>query len=213
VDDVISPAAQDLAHLAAQPDADGEASLRPVGVDGLTATEPDHVRLRLSAREVRRDDVDVVAPAARLTREEVDVLADATQMRVVVLGHERDAQTALVVDLGENRKIRQRRAALERGTGERRIHERHGRLVDRATRDTGARNVIEPTRMKRISRSWAPFRARRRWGLRTHAAACRAATVISLSSQGWSRQRTTAVTVPRVASHRPDDARAHDGTT
>ena len=44
------------------------------------------------ARDVRRDDVDVVSAPTRFAGEEVDVLADAAEVRIVVLRDQRDAQ-------------------------------------------------------------------------------------------------------------------------
>ena len=49
------------------------------------------------ARNVRRDDVDVMPAPACLAGEEVHVLADAAEVRIVVLRDQRDAQRALVV--------------------------------------------------------------------------------------------------------------------
>src|SRR5690349_15902689 len=88
---------------------------------------------------------------ARLTCEEVHVLAHAAEMRIVVLRHQRDAEAPRVVLVGEDGEVGKCRSAPERSGSRRRSQERHGRLVGRTTRDTGARNVIEPTRMKGIT--------------------------------------------------------------
>ena len=96
VHDVVPSLAQHAAHVAAEIPAERDPRLRAVGVHRLAAAEPNDVRLRLGARDVRRDDVDVMTAAARLAREEMDVLADAAQVRIVVLGDQRDAKRPLV---------------------------------------------------------------------------------------------------------------------
>jgi hypothetical protein len=96
VDDVVSSLAKHAPEIAAKMPAQRDAGLRSVGVDWLAPTEPNDVRLLLGPRNVRRDDVDVVAAPAGFPGKEVDVLADAAEVRVVVLGDQRDTQRPLV---------------------------------------------------------------------------------------------------------------------
>src|SRR5215831_4421528 len=85
-----------------------------------------------------------MSATARLARKEMDVLADAAQVRIVVLGHQRDAQRALVAfDELEIREVGKRRVtsttrASESGKGW--IQERHGlRLGGRLERGRASR--------------------------------------------------------------------------
>ena len=115
VEDVIRSLTQHASQLTAKGDTERDASLRIVGVDRLAAADPNHTIRRSGARQIRRDDVDVMPAPTCLPGEEVHVLAHAAQVRIVVLRHQRDAQGTLVVRIRQSRKIRERWPALERG--------------------------------------------------------------------------------------------------
>ena len=68
----------------------------PFAYTGWLRPEPNDVRLMLGARDVRRDDVDVMPATTRFAREEMNVLADPAQVRIVVLRDQRDAKRPLV---------------------------------------------------------------------------------------------------------------------
>jgi hypothetical protein len=65
------------------------------------------VRLLLGARNVRRDDVDVMTATTGLAGKKMNVLADPAKMRVVVLRHQRNPQRALVTRELERRELRE----------------------------------------------------------------------------------------------------------
>jgi len=126
---------------------------------------------------------------ARLPGKEVHVLAHAAEVRIVVLRDQRDAQRALIVRIRQGRKIRERWPALKRGATGRRSQKQR-RLVDRyAVRE--ARDLIEPTRAKNDSRSWALHRATPSMPLRLAGARIpfRSACVISDPARAGSRRQ------------------------
>src|SRR5688500_1117567 len=106
VNNVVLTEAEDTSQVLAKLESPGEPGLRSIGVDGLTGADPDHVRLGSRPRKIRCDDVDLVSVSPRLSRKEVDVLTDAAEVRIVVLGHERDAERARVLDASHRQRWR-----------------------------------------------------------------------------------------------------------
>ena len=111
VNDVVAAFAQNSPDIAAQIPAERNACLRSVRVDGLAPADADDVRLLLSARNVRCDDVDMVPATPRFSREKMNVLANPAQMRVVVLRHQRDAERSRVAGERKGRELRKSRMA------------------------------------------------------------------------------------------------------
>ena len=91
VNDVVLSEAEYPSQVLSQLESPRESRLRSIGVHRLALADANDVWLVPRARNVRRNDVDVVAVAARLAGEEVHVLADAAEVGIVVLRHQRDA--------------------------------------------------------------------------------------------------------------------------
>ena len=97
VDDDVSSLLQHTTDFLPKIPAERDAGLRTVAVNWLAATDANDVRLRLSSRNVRRDDVDMVTAATSLASEEMNVLADPSQVGIVVFRHQRYPQRLFVV--------------------------------------------------------------------------------------------------------------------
>jgi hypothetical protein len=103
--DIVPAAAQNVTQLSPQSEANGDAGLRSIAVDRLTAPETDDVRLLLGTRNVRGDDVDVMSAPASFARKEMDVLANAAEVRVVVLRDESDPERAVIPNYRQMRQL------------------------------------------------------------------------------------------------------------
>src|SRR5207237_1845153 len=79
VNDVVLAETENALEVFAQLEAPGESSLRAIGVDRLAFTDAHYVLLGTRARNVRRDDVDLMSVAPSLTGKKVQVLADAPE--------------------------------------------------------------------------------------------------------------------------------------
>ena len=88
---VLPATGEDPAHRAAQAEADREAGMRPVEIDGLAPSDANDVRLGGCPIDARCNDVDVMPELSRLARKEVHVLADAAQVWIVELSDYRYA--------------------------------------------------------------------------------------------------------------------------
>jgi len=99
VNDVVLAKAENAAQVFSELESPGESGLRPVRVHGLALADSDDVLLGPGTRDVRGDDVDLMAVASRLAREEVNVLADAAEVWIVVLGNEGDTKRPCVLNV------------------------------------------------------------------------------------------------------------------
>jgi hypothetical protein len=93
VHDIVRTAGEHLSHIPTETATHRDASEGPIAVYREALPHANDVRDVTRAREIRRDDVDVMAVKASFTREEVHVLADAAQVRVVVLGDLRNPES------------------------------------------------------------------------------------------------------------------------
>ena len=93
VHDVVRASGEHFPHVSTETATHRDAGERPIAVYREALPHANHVRDVTRAREIRRDDVDVMAVEPSFTRQEMHVLADAAQVRVVVLGDLRNPES------------------------------------------------------------------------------------------------------------------------
>ena len=111
VHDVVTAFTENPPHIAAQIPTQRNARLRSVRIHRLASAHADYVRLRFGSRDVRRDDIDVVAAAPRFPREKMHVLANPAQVGVVILRHQGDAERSRITGKRKGRELRKSRVA------------------------------------------------------------------------------------------------------